>query len=101
MERVVVVVAFLCQAAVFVSTVEVTSTRESDGSSSGQLQGLELYVLLMTSASQGFNSSRADSAVRLALDRINGDASILPGYELQLAGVRDTKVKLVSSYINS
>ena len=93
MECAVVVVVFLCQvAASFVSTADPTSTGESDSSSG---QGRELYVLLMTSSSQRFSSSGADTAVRLALDRINADASILPGHELQLAGVRDTKVKLV------
>ena len=58
----------------------------------GSGQGHKLHVLLMTSSSQRFNSSGAEKAVRLALDRVNKDASILPGYELQLAGVRDTKV---------
>ena len=60
---------------------------------SGSGQGRELHVLLMTSSAQRFNSSGAETAVRLALDRVNKDASISPGYELQLAGVRDTKVR--------
>ena len=88
MERAVVLV-FLFHAASFRTTAGVMSTEESDSASG---QGSELHVLLMTSSSQRFNSTGAETAVRLALDRVNSDAYILPGYEMKLANVRDTKV---------
>ena len=61
----------------------------SDG---GSGKGRKLHVLLMTSSSQRFNSSGAEIAVRLALDRVNAETSILPGYTLNIASVRDSKV---------
>ena len=54
-------------------------------------QECELHILLMTS-SQRFNSSGAESAVQLGMDRINTDVSILPGYELKVAAVKNTEV---------
>ena len=87
MKYVMAFLVLLHHAATFVSIAS------SDKIDSGSGQGRELHVLLMTSSSQRFNSSGAETAVRLALDRVNADASILPGYELQLAGVRDSEVK--------
>ena len=58
---------------------------------SGQVR--KLHVLLMTSSSQRFNSSGAETAVRQAQGRVNTETTILPGYELHVASVRDTKVK--------
>ena len=83
------VVAFLVllyHASTFASTA---SSKETD---SGSGQAHVLHVLLMTSSSQQFNSSGAKTAVRLALDRINEDATVLLGYELQLAGIKDSEV---------
>ena len=53
----------------------------------------ELFVLVMTSSSGRFNSSGAELAVRLALDRINTDNSLLKRYSLEVAEVQDTKVR--------
>ena len=89
MKRVMAVLVVLCHAALFVSVVSVANN-DVNGIGSGQAR--KLHVLLMTSSSQQFNSSGAETAVRLALDHVNADASILLGYELQLAGVKDTKV---------
>ena len=88
MERVLAVFALFCYSVAYVTAVVASSE-----------QGFELHVLLMTSTSQRFNSSGAKSAVQLAVDRINSDMSILPGYELDVAGVRNTKVKHALSYI--
>ena len=84
-----VLLVFLHHVASLARTACEVSTEESD---SGSGRGRDLNVLLMTSSSQRFNSSGAETAVRLALDRVNAGASILPRYRLQLAGVRDTKV---------
>ena len=59
-------------------------------------QECELHILLMTSSSQRFNSSGAESAVQLAMDRINADVSILPGYELKVAAVKNTEVNAIN-----
>ena len=88
MERVVSVVAFFCYSVAYVTVVVANSE-----------QGSELHILLMTSSSQRFNSSGAESAVQLAVDRINSDTSILPGYELDVAGVRNTKVNTLCTII--
>ena len=88
MELVVIVLVF---AAAFASTtVDAASTNESSRASG---QRHELHVLLMTSSSQRFNSSGAESAVRQALYRVNTDTSILPGYQVQLT-VSDSKVSV-------
>ena len=98
MVRLTVFLALLYHSASFVITAGEVSTDEGDSSSG---QGRNLHILLMTSSSQRFNSSGAETAVRLALDRVNRpDAFILPGYELRLAGVRDTKVYIVIIKVN-
>ena len=94
MKRVMAVLVVLCHAALFVSVVSVANN-DVNGIGSGQAR--KLHVLLMTSSSQQFNSSGAETAVRLALDHVNADASILLGYELQLAGVKDTKVYVLTA----
>ena len=81
MERVVSVLALFCYSVAYVTAVVASS-----------VQQCQLSVLLMSSSSQRFNSSGAESAVQLAIDRINSDMSILSGYELAVAGVRNTKV---------
>ena len=89
MERVAVSLALLISSAAFAPAANVAS---ADGSFVGSGQGRELHVLLITSSSQRFNSSGAETAVRLALDRVNADIYVLPGTELQLARVRNSKV---------
>ena len=90
MEPVLAVFVLLCYAASFVTSVDDMGSHENDnGSGQGHR---DLHVLLMTSYSQRFNSSGAEFSVRLALGRVNADASILPGYQLKLTGVKDTKV---------
>ena len=95
MKRFVVVLVLLCHAVpfTFASAADVANTDGGSGS------GRELHVLLITSSSPRFDSSGAETAVRLALDRVNANDFILPGYELQLAGVRDTKVVLFTVII--
>jgi hypothetical protein len=52
-----------------------------------------LTFLFITSFGQfGFNSSGAIPAVDMALESINSDASVLPGYNLVHDGVRDSQV---------
>ena len=41
-----------------------------------------LYLALMMSFGGGFNSSGTVPAIKIALDRVNEDPSILPGYSL-------------------
>ena len=55
-------------------------------------QNTTLAFLLMISNSERFNSSGAEVAAILAVERINADSSILHGYTLGLPYVRDSKV---------
>ena len=82
MEPVLLFLVLFCHLVAYIPTVVVARSGEE----------CELHVLLMTSSSQRFNSSGAETAVQLAMDRINADKTILPGYELQVAGVRNTEV---------
>ena len=53
-----------------------------------------LTFMLMTSGGQfGFNSSGYMPAVDMALEDINNDSSILPGYYLMYDRLRDSKVR--------
>ena len=96
MELVLVLLFFLCHATPLASTACEVSTESDNGSGRGR----DLNVVLMTSSSLRFNSSGAETAVRLALDRVNAGASILPRHKLQLAGIRDTKVYSLNAIAN-
>ena len=83
---------FLTCCAILISVVSPGAVGSND---SGSGQSNDLHVLLMTSSSRQFNSTGAERAVRIALDLVNANSAVLPGYSLQLAAaVRDTKVKL-------
>ena len=89
MDRALLIPLLLC-----IVTFSACTVDEESGSGSGH--GHELHILVMTSSSSGrFNSSGAEVAVRLAVDRINGNASLLSGYLLELTRIKDTTVSLL------
>ena len=51
-----------------------------------------IYFSLMVSTAPGLNTAVVAPAVEFALDDINNDPSILPGYKLRYTRVADTKV---------
>ena len=51
-----------------------------------------IYFSLMVSTAPGLNTAVVAPAVELALEEINSDPSILPGYKLRYTRVADTKV---------
>ena len=69
-----------------------SSSDNADSMGSGEETQHQLHVLLMASSTSSFNSSGAEGAVRLAMDRVNANSTVLPGYSLELAAVRYTEV---------
>ena len=63
-------------------------------------QHSNLTLIMMTSFGQyGFNSSGFIPAADMALEDINANTEILPGYHLGYNTLRDTKVKAEASSI--
>ena len=66
-----------------------------------------LEFLYMTSFGEAFNSSGSVLGMMMALERINSNSSVLPGYQLNYNSIVDTQVskfksvKLVVSYPNA
>ena len=54
-----------------------------------------LYFSLMVSSAAGLNTSGVVPAVDQALQDINSDSAILPGYSLHYTRVADTKVMVI------
>ena len=53
---------------------------------------IPLRFMFLTAFTGDFNSSGTVPAIEIALERINQDPSILPGYQLQTVPVRDSEV---------
>ena len=58
----------------------------------GNAKVRQLYFSLMVSSAAGLNTSGVVPAVERALQDINNDSTILPGYSIHYTRVVDTKV---------
>lgn len=56
------------------------------------------FMMIASFGQHGFNSSGALPAVNMALEDINSDPDILPGYNLMYDKVRDSMVSHVATY---
>ena len=83
------------QILLFLCTIAFSSCVDDEYSGSGSDYEHKLHLLFMTSSSGRFNSSGTEFSVRLALDRINRNTSLLSGYFLELIGVKHTTVSRI------
>lgn len=57
-------------------------------------QTTQLYFMYVTSKSSVFNSSGTVAAVDMALETINADPNLLPGYQLNYPELLDSEVSI-------
>ena len=80
---------FICTA-VLAGSLLLHSVAGEDASGAEPLK--PLYFMYITSFGESFNSSGTIPAVDLAVEAVNADPTLLPGYELRYNGPFDSKV---------